>query len=365
MKALTKSVPEAALKFKAPRVSIDLLADKHSVTLLARSGLPIEHWFWGNIVHDLSGMKLSKDRVPIDYAHNAGEIIGYLSEFGVTPRGLQVSGELVIFKDDDRAAEVAHKSAAGIPYEASINFGGDGIKIEELSDGDSTEVNGFEFEGPGVVVREWPLRGVAICPYGADSNTESEVFNDQGRSVSVEVLSEEKDMADEKRDAEEAQEVAEDSVEEVDAEEQTTDETESAEEATDVSEDVVEEEAVEPELETAELSDDDSRGECRRFIESFGPQGGVWFSEGMAFADASELFLQGIITERDELRSMVDQLKSQLASVDRGEGDPLDFTIAPVASLSRRDELTGEFKKQLGNDAAAAFAARFKDNGQV
>jgi hypothetical protein len=34
-------------------------------------------------------------------------------------------------------------------------------------------VNGYQFEGPGIIVREWPLRGVAICPYGADANTES------------------------------------------------------------------------------------------------------------------------------------------------------------------------------------------------
>jgi len=59
----------------------------------------------------------------------------------------------------------------GVPYEASINFGGDGIKIQELGDGETTEVNGARFDGPGIVVREWPLRGVAICPYGADMNT--------------------------------------------------------------------------------------------------------------------------------------------------------------------------------------------------
>lgn len=40
-------------------------------------------------------------------------------------------------------------------------------------DGEIAPVNGYDFEGPGVIIREWPLRGVAICPYGADANTES------------------------------------------------------------------------------------------------------------------------------------------------------------------------------------------------
>jgi hypothetical protein len=64
----------------------------------------------------------------------------------------------------------------GVPYEASIFFGGDGIKIEEVGEGKMQTVNGRQFDGPGVIIREWPLRGVAICPYGADQNTESAAF---------------------------------------------------------------------------------------------------------------------------------------------------------------------------------------------
>jgi len=59
----------------------------------------------------------------------------------------------------------------GVPLEASINFGGDGIEIEDLEDGDSAEVYGTTMSGPMVIVRKWPLRGVAVCPYGADMNT--------------------------------------------------------------------------------------------------------------------------------------------------------------------------------------------------
>ena len=158
------------------------------VRLVARSGKPIEHAYWGRVVHDLSGMHLSKPRVVLDYNHDAKEVIGYLNRFDSASGDLVVTGALVPFKDSDRATEIMHKMKAGVPYEASINFGGDGIKVQDIEDGETTEVNGAQFDGPGVVIREWPLRGVAICPYGADGNTESSALSDTNRTFTASVF---------------------------------------------------------------------------------------------------------------------------------------------------------------------------------
>lgn len=158
------------------------------VRLVARTGKPVEHWFWGRVVHDLAGMRLHKPRIPIDYVHDAKEIIGYLNRFDTETGDLIVSGALIPFKDSDRATEIIHKNRAGVPYEASINFGGDGIKVEELADGQCAQVNGYQFDGPGTIVREWPLRGVAICPYGADANTASAVLRDSNQLFSASVV---------------------------------------------------------------------------------------------------------------------------------------------------------------------------------
>lgn len=87
------------------------------------------------------------------------------------------------YKESDRASEIIHKARAGVPYEASINFGGPGIKVEEVAEGRAAQVNGYQFDGPGIIVREWPLRGVAVCPYGADMNTRSELAQDQSIPV--------------------------------------------------------------------------------------------------------------------------------------------------------------------------------------
>lgn len=158
------------------------------VRLVARSGKPIEHWFWGRIVHDMAGMHLHKPRLPIDYVHDSKEIIGYLNHFDTGTGDLVTSGALVPFKDSDRATEILHKMREGVPYEASINFGGDGIKLEELPEGMVATVNGAQVEGPAVIVREWPLRGVAICPYGADANTESTGLAENNKTFSAVVV---------------------------------------------------------------------------------------------------------------------------------------------------------------------------------
>ncbi len=171
-----KSIPATACMLAGGMVEIGDNGENAKtapVKLTARSGQPIEHPYWGFVVHDMDGIKIGKKRLPIDYAHNDSEVLGYLSHFETETGDLVTSGALTPFRDDDRASEVLFKMRAGVPYEASIYFGGDGLKIQEVMEGETAPVNGYMFNGPGVIIREWPLRGVAICPYGADSNTES------------------------------------------------------------------------------------------------------------------------------------------------------------------------------------------------
>ena len=194
------AIPASACCLSLGEVEVGDNGDKAKtapVKLTARSGKAIEHSFWGAVVHDLSGMQLHKPRIPIDYVHDDSEVIGYLNRFDITSGDLVVTGALVPFKDSDRATEIIHKSKAGVPYEASINFGGEGIQVQELSQGEVTPVNGFMFEGPGIIIRKWPLRGVAICPYGADMNTSSNVLSDNNKTFSAAVVSAPKPIAEE------------------------------------------------------------------------------------------------------------------------------------------------------------------------
>lgn len=169
-------VPAAACRLAGGEIALGDNGDNAKtakIQLKARSGKPITHWYWGKVVHDLAGMSLHKSRLTVDYAHNDSEVLGYLNHFDASSGDLVASGALTPFTETDRASEVLHKMKQGVPYEASIFFGGEGIEIEEIGEGQNPMVNGAEFQGPGIIIRKWPLRGVAICPYGADQNTEA------------------------------------------------------------------------------------------------------------------------------------------------------------------------------------------------
>jgi len=171
-----QAIPTAACRLAGGEVHLGdngQGAKSAPIKLKARSGDSIDHWYWGRVVHDLAGMRVHKPRLTVDYAHNESEVLGYVNNFDSTSGDLFASGALTPWREDDRASEVMFKMREGVPYEASIFFGGDGIKIQEVQEGQVEQVNGRQFEGPGVIIREWPLRGIAICPYGADSNTES------------------------------------------------------------------------------------------------------------------------------------------------------------------------------------------------
>lgn len=280
--------------------------------MVARSGRSIYHWYWGRVVHDLDGMQLGKSRVPIDYAHNDGEILGYANRFDTSERDLVATGALVPFKDSDRATEVIHKAKAGVPYEASINFAAP-IKLQELREGESTEVNGFEFSGPGVVIREWTLRGIAVCPYGADANTSTEFSG--GRKVTVEFLGD-TDMAEVAKVEQDVTATTEDNQPESETTLSVVDD--NAEADLDKAE-ALTAESVAVEAEPVAVTLTDRAKEGKRFLEAFGDRGGRWFAEGKSFEEATGLYIK-------DLESRVEELTQRLGSDGLGEQTPVAFS---------------------------------------
>lgn len=295
-----ETVPESALHLSIGEFVLGDNGDEAKSSpfrMVARSGQPVSHPYWGTIAHDLDGMRLHKTRVAIDYAHDDKEVIGYANKFETASGDLEVSGALVPFKESDRATEVIHKLKAGVPYEASINFGGEGIVLERVADKATAQVNGYEFQGPGVIVRQWPLRGIAVCPYGADMHT-STTFS-QDRTVTVQVNEEQEMSAEEvKPQADEGNPV-----------DSATTDTHTAEAATT--------EVAAVEAEPVQLTDRASEG--KKFLDAFGPQGGVWFAEGKSFEDATQLQIK---LQADEIA----ELKTKLSASQMGEDKPVAFS---------------------------------------
>jgi hypothetical protein len=122
----------------------------------------------------MAGMVTRKESVTVDYAHGYDDVIGYANQFDAGPEGLNVSGALVSVAANDKADEVYRKGKAGVPYESSIDWEGEETELEYIPEGVSTEVNAKQFEGPGFVVRKWPLRAIAVCRYGADPQTKTQ-----------------------------------------------------------------------------------------------------------------------------------------------------------------------------------------------
>jgi len=201
MLTIEKQVPAAALQFRGGELQFAEVASDAKTfpfSMTARTANVIDHPYWGRIVHDMAGMTLRKPTCPIDYCHSSDEIIGVGEQFDAGNDGLTVTGKLIALSADpkDRAFEVGSKAKAGVPYEASIDFNGPGIVIEELGEGASAEVNGQQLTGPLTIVRKWPLRSVAVAPYGADSGTFTEFSEPKdGKLFSVNIFKE-KTMAD-------------------------------------------------------------------------------------------------------------------------------------------------------------------------
>jgi len=242
-------------------------------------------------------------------------VLGYLNHFDTGGGDLVCSGALTPFKDGDRAAEVIYKAKAGVPWEASIDWAG-AADMEALDENAFAMVNGREVAGPALIVRKWNLRGVAVCPYGADMNTESRVLSDPDKKVTVQI---ERRDAMTKKPEEAAVAAAVEPAKTVDGAEAT-----AAAAAPEVKAAVKPEEA-KPEAVKPEAAPDPRAAllaESKRFTESFGDQGAKWFLDGKTFEEAQDLRIKELEAENAELAKLAAPLGSEKKKLSTVPDDP-------------------------------------------
>lgn len=173
----TKRIPASACRLRSGPFELAAAGDGEGKSppqarILARSGEGIPHWYWGKLVQDLAGMQQLKDRLPLDYCHDPGEVLGYAEDWTRDSGDLRCIGTLLV-EQSERAAEVVSLARSGVPYEASITF--TPITVEYLDPGQVATANGRQVDGPAAIVRTWLLTGLAVCPRGADPNTRTEL----------------------------------------------------------------------------------------------------------------------------------------------------------------------------------------------
>lgn len=333
------TIPAAALRFDAGPFAFAAGQAKDGnrpISMLARTAKPIEHWYWGKVVHDMAGMQLAAPTLPIDYCHDPEEILGYLDQFDAGPEGLTVSGQVVSFQADDRAAEICHKADAGVPYQSSIAFDSGSVVCEDVREGMQVTVNGYQLQGPALIIRQWKLRAVSVCPYGADSDTRTSLAA-ADRDIAVQFISQNQDPAHMSKP-------------------QNYADPESVAEAAKLA-------APAPSLQSAAPAPAapaaDPRAEFKatlgKFTAAFGPaNGAAWAAEGLTYEQALEKHAAELSASNKKLTDEKAQLETKLAAVPRGEAAPVSFAT--------NDKHEGGPAKPTGKFAGLGKLAAFAEN---
>jgi hypothetical protein len=338
------TVPATALRFA--EVPFQLAAGeakdgKTPIEMRARSGQPVNHWYWGKIVHDMAGFKAAKPTIPVDYCHNDREVLGFLNQFKASNEGLDVAGELVSFQPTDRVAEVTHKSRAGIPYEASIFFDRESMTLEEVGPMAQATVNGYQLQGPALIVRQWSLRGVAVCPYGYDGNTATKLSAADEADVPVQFVSSSEPVMDGQAKPADTKPA----------------DTKPAELAT---------KPAEGPFDADPLTK--FRAELTKFTDAFGAENGLkWFNEGCEFSAAQAKHTEALTSQHaSQLKAKdatiaaqlaeIDGLKQKLSAVPRGEAEPVSFAAGDKHEGAAAGVDPSALKFKLGDNLAKVAA---------
>lgn len=233
------------------------------VRIKARTSGTASQCFWGPCIHDFAGMDAGK-RITVDYCHDPKEVIGFAAGFDASSGELMLTGALTPTAAGDRALEIVNKHKAGVPYQASILMGDDGLVIEEVGAGATAFVNGQNVEGPMTIFRKWRLNGVAICPYGADSNTAIEFSQKRTRTKEAQAT-----------------------------------------------------------VFRAKSAATGAKKTGQDYLDAFGASGGTWFAQGKSWEDAQALHVRELKERASKFEAENQQLRTQVKQL-RGS-DPVSF----------------------------------------
>jgi hypothetical protein len=333
-----KEIPLEACRFDASVEFPSAGAGKTKpVKILARGPGAVTNWYFGPIVHDMAGMQLDGDTIPIDYCHLSTEVLGFGDQFEAGKSGLTILGQIVPYVDGDRASEVIFKSAAGVPYQGSIFFDPFRLVLESVGAGMTAEVNGQTIEGPVLIARKWVLRGVAICPYGTDWSSATEFSRRTGAKPTT--------YFEANPTLEHAMKTAKSGETETQNTEPTAEQKAAqepaklaADQATAPAKLAADTKAANDAAAAAAAGQQAAPAPGKKYLDAFGDVGGVWFAQGVCFEDAQGKFNALNVDKVKKLETENATLKTQLGAL-RGEKDPVTFQAEQSPEEKRAAEL--------------------------
>lgn len=171
----TVAIPLQACRLQIPEDEVRLQdpveeGRKPRFKMQVNSGIPMDHWHFGTLAVDLSGIEWEGKHVAALLDHDATRRVGYTTKLYVDEsEGLMAEG---IMLSNNDAKQVRADSQEGFPWQASCYLVAS--EVRPLESGETAQVNGHNVEGPATIFSKSKLREVTFTALGADPNTASD-----------------------------------------------------------------------------------------------------------------------------------------------------------------------------------------------
>ncbi len=183
--SLPEKIPSASLCFKDSEGFAKLEfteedGEKKSpqLSIVGYSGKMIKnHWWWGDLMMDVDGMKPMKIPMPILEDHDTGKKIGFAKKVTMDDHMVKIMPAHSVMVDTEHSQEFVKLAKQGFPYEASLRVVPK--KIEKLEEGTTGESNGQKVKGPCTIFRECELKEVSVCVFGWDSKSNATALSEE------------------------------------------------------------------------------------------------------------------------------------------------------------------------------------------
>ena len=140
--------------------------------MVALSGKPFAHPWWGTLAFDLKGLKPAGQKIPILRQHDPNRPIGFTTAVDVGDR-VEIEGVLSASMAD--AKDIETLADEGFPWQASVGL--DFPTFQFVARDEEAEVNGTKLKGPATIFRKATIRETSFVPLGADPRTHAEVLS--------------------------------------------------------------------------------------------------------------------------------------------------------------------------------------------
>lgn len=148
------------------------------------SGGPVDHWWFGKVIIDLSTMIFRGRRFPVLRDHSTDRILGHSGRPEIVKNADGKSSihlTNVKLVDTEDTQKVIKLGDDGFPLQASISI--KPTKVQRLDENEEAEINGFKVKGPLAIWKDCIYKEGSVCVFGVDSDTATNVFSDEEKAA--------------------------------------------------------------------------------------------------------------------------------------------------------------------------------------